>query len=95
MWHGVTIRTIGILALVVFAAAARAGPSCTCRANGQKFEQGQILCIRGKLARCEMFLNNSSWKIISDICPQASLSLGAILPAPRPQLLPRSSLPSC
>jgi len=27
----------------------------------------------GKLARCEMNLNNSSWKIIAPTCPEASL----------------------
>jgi hypothetical protein len=32
----------------------------------------------GKLARCEMNLNNSSWKIIAPTCPEASL--------PRPQV---------
>lgn len=50
-----------------------AGPGCTCRANGEKYEQGQILCIRGKLSRCTMNLNNPSWKTISDICPEVRL----------------------
>jgi hypothetical protein len=27
----------------------------------------------GKLARCEMNLNNSSWKVIAPTCPEASL----------------------
>jgi hypothetical protein len=47
--------------------------NCTCRANGHSYKQGQILCILGKLARCEMNLNNSSWKIIEPICPEASV----------------------
>jgi len=55
------------------AAPAGAGPECKCRAEGQQYSQGQILCIRGKLQRCEMALNNSSWKVIADICPLADL----------------------
>jgi hypothetical protein len=50
--------------------------NCTCRANGHSYEQGQILCIRGQLARCDMNLNNSSWKIIAPTCPEASLPTG-------------------
>jgi hypothetical protein len=47
-----------------------ASHTCTCRAHGKDYEQGQIACIRGQLARCDMNLNNSSWKIISDVCPE-------------------------
>jgi hypothetical protein len=47
--------------------------NCKCRANGHNYNQGQILCILGKLARCEMNLNNSSWKVIAPACPEASL----------------------
>ena len=49
--------------------------NCTCRANGHSYKQGQIICIRGQLARCDMNLNNSSWKIIAPTCPEASLRL--------------------
>lgn len=45
--------------------------NCTCRANGVSYKQGQIICIRGKLAKCDMNLNNSSWKIIAPTCPEA------------------------
>lgn len=57
---------------------AQAGPGCTCRANGQKYEMGQLLCIRGKLSRCTMNLNNPSWKTIADICPEARLPLSIL-----------------
>jgi hypothetical protein len=75
-----------MLGLAGMAAAASAGPECKCRADGQEYSQGQILCIRGKLSRCEMALNNTSWKVIADICPLADLP-----PKPEP---PRSTLPS-
>jgi hypothetical protein len=52
-------------------AADQAKKNCYCRANDRQYEQGQVLCLRGKLARCEMNLNNPSWKIIAQICPEA------------------------
>lgn len=62
--------------------AATAGPNCRCRAaDGHQVEVGETACIRGKLARCEMFLNNSSWKFTDKACPQSSI-------APRPILHP-------
>ncbi|MFN3627808.1 MAG: hypothetical protein ACK4S3_08015 [Parvibaculum sp.] len=64
-----------------------AAHNCTCRANGQDYEQGQILCIRGRLAKCDMNLNNSSWIIIAPTCPEANLQsepfkMAVSLPAP-------------
>ena len=64
-----------------------AAHNCTCRANGHSYKQGEIVCIRGKLAKCDMNLNNSSWKIIAPTCPEANLwstpvNMAAILPAP-------------
>jgi len=47
--------------------------SCTCRANGQAFAQGQIACIRGKLSQCQMNQNVPTWQTIADTCPEASL----------------------
>ena len=61
------------MSLAGFAMPASAGPECKCRADGQQYSQGQILCLFGKLQRCEMALNNSSWKVIADICPLADL----------------------
>jgi hypothetical protein len=52
------------------AAPASAGPGCKCRSAGHSYDLGAVVCIRGQLARCEMFLNNTSWKIISDSCPE-------------------------
>jgi hypothetical protein len=59
------------MALLATCGAAAAGQNCTCRANGQSYYEGEILCIRGKLSRCEMNLNVTSWKVIADICPEA------------------------
>lgn len=49
---------------------------CRCRAAGQYFVHDQVICMQGKLARCGMSLNNSSWTIIAEACPQS------MLPAP-------------
>lgn len=42
--------------------------NCTCRAHSRDFAQGQMTCINGKLARCTMVLNNSSWQFTKDSC---------------------------
>jgi hypothetical protein len=61
----------------MFALPANAGPNCTCRANGTKFEVGQVACITlpsgNRLVQCEMVLNNTSWKILSGSCPTSFL----------------------
>ncbi len=67
------------------APAASADPNCRCRLYGEYFELGTTLCIRGNLRRCEMNLNNTSWKQIADFCPQANL-------APLPQSTPQQKL---
>ena len=62
------------------APAHAAGPNgeCTCRYNGGDVIEGQTACIRTSqgltLARCERFLNNTSWKFLDQPCPQAQLS---------------------
>jgi hypothetical protein len=53
--------------------------SCTCKANGRNYEQGQHACIKGRLMQCSMQLNNSSWKIVAETCPQTELQ-------PKPQI---------
>ena len=50
---------------------ATADPNCRCRLYGEYFDIGSVMCIRGSLARCEMNQNNTSWKRIGEICPQA------------------------
>lgn len=56
--------------------AAEASADCTCRAPGFIARHGETVCLKTpagfRLARCEMSLNNSSWTILPDSCPQAS-----------------------
>lgn len=47
---------------------------CTCRYQGNDFQQGQQVCIRGEMAVCGMYLNNTSWKFTKAPCPLASLT---------------------
>jgi hypothetical protein len=63
--------------------ATPGGPSCLCRYQGQRYELGQFACINSKLARCDMFLNNTSWTFLEDTCPTAQLT-------PLPQSTPMS-----
>jgi hypothetical protein len=89
------MRAVPLLSAAVLLAAFH-GPAfadCQCRADGRVFEQGQTVCLSypdgKKLARCDMILNNSSWKNVQDGCPEAdagALALPAVLvtPAPHP-----------
>jgi hypothetical protein len=85
------VRAIAIL-LAFFgaatAAAQEAHKNCKCLANKQQYEQGQVACIRGKLARCEMVLNNPSWKVLADACPETRLPywLADNRPVPNPNI---------
>ena len=77
---GITGR-IALLVLGLCApAAAMAGETCKCRANGGAFEQGMVICIRGALSRCSMNQNVPSWQKLADNCPEARLQ------SPRPEL---------
>ncbi|WP_210211846.1 hypothetical protein [Aquibium carbonis] len=69
------MRLVALLSLVVIGAVAAHSPAradCLCAANGLRYEQGEISCIRlssgSYLARCEKVLNNSSWTKVSDGC---------------------------
>jgi hypothetical protein len=85
------MRTIAILLAFSGAATAFAKDAhkdCKCLANKQQYEQGQTACIRGKLARCEMVLNNPSWTLIAETCPETRLPymLAANRPAHNPNI---------
>ena len=71
--HGVVPAIAAAVSAVLLIAVPAAAHDCKCRAFGKIYNQGQEACIRGKLARCEMNLNNSSWKIIGETCPEAKL----------------------
>lgn len=96
--HGVA-RTIGLilsLAALSFPAAGTASAECTCRNKGVDYKVGELACIRGKLARCDMALNNTSWIVVSDGCPAArepglpEILISATL-APTPTLVAETS----
>ena len=57
-------------ALAIMCTSTLAGPKCTCRFQGHNYKIGDMACILGKLKRCEMQLNNTSWQTITDGCPQ-------------------------
>jgi hypothetical protein len=59
--------------MILLVPPAEAGKNCVCKANGRDYHEGDIACIRGRLSRCEMFLNNTSWKKIADDCPEVKL----------------------
>jgi hypothetical protein len=71
------IMALTAATIALCAQPAIAGPNCTCRANGTKFEIGQVACITlpsgTRLAQCEMVLNNTSWKVLGDSCPTTRL----------------------
>jgi hypothetical protein len=78
--------------IAVVALASPASADCTCRGPGVVAQHGQTVCLKTatgyRLARCEMVLNNSSWKFLAEACPEASLpterDLAATAAAPRP-----------
>jgi hypothetical protein len=72
------------MAAVALAATAGAH-DCHCRFSGQTYDQGETVCMRGKVALCDMYLNNSSWKVVADACPMAA--------SPRPRQLAISPVP--
>ncbi len=59
--------------------ASQANSNCSCRLRGQDIALGQTVCMNTasgpKLARCELTLNNTSWKIIANSCPLAQMSI--------------------
>ncbi|WP_210203531.1 hypothetical protein [Breoghania corrubedonensis] len=82
---------LALAALAAFLVPASAATDCTCRVNGTRFELGAITCIHGprgnRLAQCQMNLNNTSWKVLSNGCPTAML----VVPHSPPPHAPASS----
>ena len=74
-----------MLAGAVVCGPVSAGEGCKCRANGQAFEQGMLMCIRGALSRCSMNQNVPTWAKLSDTCPESRLQ--------SPRLERQASLP--
>jgi hypothetical protein len=65
-------------ALLVGAAGAHTTHPCPCRYSDGMAPQGAVICLdvdgKRSLARCEMVLNNSSWRFLDEPCPLASLT---------------------
>jgi hypothetical protein len=70
---GLLIIALAMTGAVVLPQDGIADPNCTCRASGRKFQIGEIVCIRGRLAQCQMNQNSPSWQPIGDTCPQSRM----------------------
>jgi hypothetical protein len=88
-WYNSSMRKVLLavsLLLPVFTGNAFAGPDgdCMCRYEGGDVVEGQTACVRTpggmQLARCDRFLNNTSWKFLGQPCPTASASPAIRLP---------------
>lgn len=47
--------------------------NCTCRFSGRDYHIGDTACIRGAIATCTTFLNNTSWTMSKSPCPTSML----------------------
>lgn len=79
-----------LLAVAMLAASPTAAfADCQCLANGRKYHHGEVACLMlpngDQLARCDMVLNNSSWKKIRDGCPEADAA--PLSPADAPTIV--------
>lgn len=75
---GMRLEVLAFAATIaVVALASPASADCTCRGPGVIAHHGQTICLKTpsgpRLARCEMVLNNSSWRFLPEACPEASL----------------------
>jgi hypothetical protein len=63
-------------ALLAGAAGAHTTRPCPCRHPGGVAPPGAVVCLdvdgKRSLARCEMVLNNSSWRFLGQPCPIAA-----------------------
>lgn len=51
-----------------------AGRECYCRVDGRAYLIGESACIRGRIATCGMYLNNTSWDVTDSPCPISNLN---------------------
>jgi hypothetical protein len=60
----VSAACVGVVGLLSTAVAQE----YRCHSSGERYTQGEIACVRGTVARCEMHLNNSSWTFLAEAC---------------------------
>lgn len=85
-----------VLLIASMATLATARADCTCVANGQRYQEGELVCLKlssgSWLARCGKVLNNTAWKKVQDDCPLSQVDERPASPAPEPlktaELLP-------
>lgn len=73
LWTGVAIADGG-----------KPAADCDCRARGQKWSQGDEICLSGTLHRCGMSLNVTSWLDTGRPCPQTLLGTPLVVRLPAP-----------
>jgi hypothetical protein len=77
------LPAMALLFCAIFPWAAQ-GHNCRCIYNGGHVAQGGIVCIKTskgyQRARCEMFLNNSSWKFLEKPCDNLQSQKSTIQP---------------
>lgn len=80
------LRACFSVAALLAAGPVFAEPECTCLANGTRYAEGSVVCIRlpsgSWLARCGKVLNNTSWQKIQDGCPTTLLAPEKATPLP-------------
>ncbi len=82
------MRMLRLPAMALFLCAifpwAAQGHNCRCIYDGGHVAQGKTVCIKTskgyQLARCEMFLYNSSWKFLEKPCDNLQSQKPATLP---------------
>ncbi|MGI9414701.1 MAG: hypothetical protein ACR2PM_13590 [Hyphomicrobiales bacterium] len=81
----VTVAAFGASGPAMADGASKNDPNCQCRFQGKRYNVGEYACIRSKMARCDMFLNNTTWTFLDDSC-------GSVLLDPLPQSRPATKL---
>lgn len=64
----VAVLAVSPTGMANMALADGADKKCQCRFQGQRYNVGEYACIRSKIARCDMFLNNTTWTFLEDSC---------------------------
>lgn len=75
-----TVWTIAFAGLLIAGTQAIADEKkCRCVANGTTYVEGQTVCLKlgstPYLARCDRFLNNTTWTRVSDRCDDQQMSM--------------------